>query len=643
MRQRAHPDQYHMDLPLSVEPTWRAPTGFPELSGTQVWDLECWDPNLMERGPGWRPGGEGYVAGFSVTTADYTGYYPIRHPGGLNFPVDQTKNWVRAQLKRPGPKIFASAQYDVGWLAREGLEVNPLEIHDVLLQAPLLDEFRRSYSLNSLGLDYEQEKKDERLLHEALARAGFGTSHAGIAKVPANCVGDYAEQDSRLTFKLWRRFNDMLVAEELGPVYELERSLVAVLIAMRMRGVPVNVRRAEEQYRTWSLERDAALAQVKHLTGIKVDPWNATACSMALAHRGIKCDRTSQGQPSVTADWLDAQDDDVARLISRARKLDKAAETFVKGFVLEHQHAGRVHCQFNQLRSDEGGTITGRFSSSVFNLQQIPIRDPEIGPLVRALFEAEHSKEDRELWLSGDYSSQEPRLTIHFAALTGLHGTRAVVERYRENPLTDWHQLGADFCGIARDQSKPINLGIAYGMGGPKLCRSLGLPTAYKEIFDKRLQQTITIEVAGPEGQAILDKYDAGLPFVRKLAKNCQRRGEQRGYVKTLLGRRSRFKKTYDGRWDDTRKAMNKLIQGSAADQTKEAMRQLYYDHGVTPLATVHDELACSVPDEKRARELTHVMEHAVELEVPTVVDCKLGQSWGTTKKLAWRDLGAER
>ena len=629
-----------IQLPLLTPDTAWSPPPFTELEGPQAWDTETWDPDLQEKGPGWIPGGEGYIAGFSVSADNFTGYFPIRHDGFGNLDPDQVIRYVKDQIKKPVPKIFANAPYDIGWMAKEEIRVRPEEIHDIQLQAPLLNEYRKSYSLDNLAKTYLDSGKETLLLREALASYGF--SNMGyIAKLPAPYVGPYAEGDAEKTRDLWKLFNGFIDKEELNKVYDLERALVPLTIAMRMRGVPVNVDRAEQLRADMKREQGELLNEVKRRTLVQVDPWIGQTIAAALESEGIKCPMTPKThQPSITAEWLEELKNPIADMILKVRKIEKAVGTFIDGHVLGYQRNGRVHAQFSQLRHDNDdttseytamkGTVGGRYSSDSPNLQQIPIRDPEIGWRIRDLFEGEEGED----WASADYSSQEPRLTVHFAAKANMPGSWDVVERYHQNPRLDFHGMVAEICGIPRDQAKPINLGLAYGMGGAKLCRQLGLPTAWKEIVDRETGQTIQIEIAGPEGQDILDKVNANAPFIGKLAKMCINVANDRGYIKTIFGRRCRFE-LYQGKRQWTHKALNRLIQGSAADQTKEAMRQLYYDHNVIPLATVHDELCFSVPDEVTAKRYARVMENAIPLEIPVICDIKYGRSWGTVKKLA--------
>lgn len=641
-RRYNNPNQLPLGL-SDLDSSWVS-QGLPELHGPQVWDLETWDPFLKKLGPGWAFKDRktyGHVAGFAVAADNIPKglYAPIRHEGGDNLAYDSVLRWARVQLAKPVPKIFAHATYDIGWLRTEGLDVKPEHVEDIQIQGPLLDEYRWGYSLDALANEHLHEGKDETKLEKALIAFGYidkgKPDKGGISKLPARYVGTYAEADARLTRGVWNIQKELIEAENLTQINKLENSMVHVLISMRERGVRINQDRVEQLIKQWKAEMQEMILRVYQWTDVHVRAWDSKSITEALRFCGIDALKTSKGKDSIVADWLEGfsnHPDEKVRVITKAigrlRKLDKAVNTFLKNFYLGHLVDGRVHVQFNALRSDEGGTISGRFSSSDFNMQQLPIRDEEIGPAVRSCVEPEEGKQ----WLAADYASQEPRLTVHWAVKAGFHSAIGAAKKYREDPETDYHQWIADICNIPRRPAKTINLGVAYGMGGPKLCRSLDLPTTWimKTLRDGTTRE---IEIAGPEGQAILDKYNRGAPFIMKLYRMAKERGTQKGFIRTLFGRKCRFRKGPMG-WEDARVGLNKLIQGSAADQMKETMRILFYEHGITPMVTVHDELGFSVQDVHEARRIVHLMENAVQLEVPTVVDLKLGPNWGSVEKV---------
>ena len=314
------------------------------------------------------------------------------------------------------------------------------------------------------------------------------------------------------------------------------------------------------------------------------------------------------------------------KLIARAREINKAHTTFIDT-ILKHQHKGRIHAEINQLRSDQGGTVTGRFSYNNPNLQQIPARNKELGPAIRSLFIPEGNKK----WGCFDYSQQEPRLVVHYAALQNLYGVDEVLDAYNQGDA-DFHTIVADMAEIPRSQAKTINLGLFYGMGKNKLQAELG--------------------VSKDKAEDLFKQYHNKVPFVKKLMDNVMQRAQNSGKIRTLLGRLCRYhlwepnqfgihkalpheaalmehgpgiKRAY------TYKALNRLIQGSAADMTKKAMIQLHKE-GIVPHIQVHDELDISVADEAEAEKIKSVMESAVDLEVPNKIDYESGPNWGNVK-----------
>ncbi len=294
---------------------------------------------------------------------------------------------------------------------------------------------------------------------------------------------------------------------------------------------------------------------------------------------------------------------------------------------MKYEHAGRIHAEIQQLRSDTGGTVSGRLSMSNPNLQQLPARNKDYGPLIRGLFLPEEGCQ----WGSFDYSQQEPRLVVHYAASIGegYEGSRELVDAYT-NASADFHQTVADLVGIDRKQAKTIGLGLMYGMGKHKLSNMLG--------------------VSYDEAQNLISKYNTKAPFVKLLSDRCMAKANNEGIIRTKLGRKCRF-----DMWEPkdfgvhtperfenasakygqanikrafTYKALNRLIQGSAADQTKQAIVSCY-EAGYLPLLQIHDELCFNIQDKNDVAKIKREMESCVELKVPSVVDVALGKDFG--------------
>tara|TARA_R110002126_G_scaffold11274_3_gene50924 strand:- start:12788 stop:14713 length:1926 start_codon:yes stop_codon:yes gene_type:complete len=608
-----------MDLGEKLVPDWNIPPEFPDLTMYPqiAIDLETCDPNLMTKGPGWARK-DGFIVGIAVAAGDNAWYFPIRHENGHNMDPKMTMKWLKRQMATPHiDKLMHNATYDLGWLLAEGVEVQGRVI-DTMITGAIVDENRFSYSLNNLGRDYIDMRKDEKMLRAAAKDWGIDPK-ADMWRLPPSYVGAYAEQDAFMTMKLWDRLKIEITSEELTHIFDLETSLIPLMVQMRMRGVRVDLDKADIAKRGLQEKVRELKAEIKHKTGVDIEPWAADSVRQVFDELNLSYPKTTTGAPSFTKQYLNSHPHEMCQAIVRLREFDKADSTFIDS-ILRHADNGRIHTEFHQLRSDDGGTVTGRFSSSNPNLQQIPARDPDIKKLIRGLFIPEEGK----MWGSFDYSSQEPRLLVHFAASMPNHMRSPVVdtivEEYHKGDV-DLHQMVADIAGITRKQAKVVNLGIMYGMGVGKLAAQLG--------------------VSDQEAKDIIDEHRDKVPFVKQLASVASKQGEKHGQIRTILGRKCRFhlwepttfgynkpmvlekaKEEYGGSLKRafTYKALNKLIQGSAADQTKKAMADCYAE-GLVPMLTVHDELCFSVENEEQSAKIKEIMENGLPLKIPSKVD----------------------
>lgn len=618
-----------MQFPLFQPPTeWVMPDGYPDLSSAKevAIDLETRDPNLTVLGSGW-PRKDGEIIGVAVAVEGGQWYFPIRHQIGPNFDAKMTLKWLQDVCTVDRDYIFHNAPYDVGWLLAEGVRIHG-RIVDTMVVAPLLDENRFSYALNAIGRDYLQERKSEVELREAADAFGVNAK-SEMYKLPAAHVGKYAEQDAALTLKLWKHFQTLIIKEDIGDIFDLELRVLNTIIPMRERGVRVDLDKAEIIKNDLETREQRLLDAITKQTGVAVEIWAAESVAKAFDALDLPYSKTEKtGAPSFTKGFLSNHPHEVPQMIVQAREYQKARSTFVDT-ILKHQINGRIHAELHPLRSDDGGTVTGRFSYSNPNLQQIPARHGEIGPMIRSLFLPEQDA----VWGAFDYSSQEPRIVVHYAKLMGFRGASDFAEQYNADARTDFHQMAANIVGVPRKQAKDINLGLFYGMGSKKLAASLGLE------FE--------------DAQELFAQYHDKVPFVRELSEYTTNRAASKGVIRTLLGRRCRFDKwepnkygswrpmTYQEAYGEhgpaikrafTYKALNKLIQGSAADQTKAAMVALA-EEGILPMIQVHDELDISVESEEQAKRITEIMETCVQLEVPSVVDAEFGPNWGEAKQ----------
>ena len=608
--------------------SWSVPAVFPQFSETETIavDLETYDPHLMTCGPGWATG-RGHVVGIGIATDNWNGYFPIRHEGGGNLDEGLVLRWLKNTLSSEKREvIFHNSLYDVGWLRREGVDVKG-KILDTIVAAPLVNENRYSYSLDNLGEFYCNEKKDESLLQNAALAFGVNPK-SEMYKLHAKYVGPYGEQDAVLTLKLWKKLKLEIAEQNLEKILDMECRLIPLLLEMRWRGVRVDEEKADTISKQLSLKEQKIMVEIKRQYGSEVNLWANASLQSIFEKNKIWFPRTAKGMPSFQKDWLEGHDHELPQLIVKARKLNKARTTFIDKMIKDHCFNGRIHAEAHAMRNDRGGTVSGRFSYSNPNLQQVPARDPEIGNLIRSLFIPEEGCQ----WGVFDYSQQEPRLTVHYADQMNLNGAENAVSQYRDDNA-DFHQIVADMAKIPRKQAKTINLGLSYGMGKEKLIKELGLDDT--------------------EAENLFQQYHANVPFIRALQDQCARVAMDRGFIKTFAGRRCRFD-LWESRYERTLplpleeakekygdnlkrsytyKALNRLIQGSAADMTKLAMLGLW-EEGIVPHLQVHDEVDISIENTEQANTVARIMETCVELAVPLLVDMELGTSWGETKDI---------
>ena len=613
---------------FKAQTEWICPENFPDLSGHEYVsiDLETKDPNLKTKGSG-SVIGQGEIIGIAVAVEGWSGYYPIGHREG-NMDKKKVLEWITKVCAADNTKIFHNAMYDVCWLKSYGIKINGFVI-DTMVMLSLIDENRRWYSLNSASYDYLGEVKNEQALKEAAEAAGVDAK-SEMYKLPAMYVGSYAEKDAELTLELFRVLSREIQKQNLQNVFDLETNLFPCLVDMRFNGVRVDVERAHTLKQKLVAEEEELLLQVKKETGIETQIWAARSIAQVFDKLSLPYSRTLKSNaPSFTKNFLKEHPHPLVQKIAKAREINKAHTTFIDT-ILKHEHKGRIHAEINPIKSDQGGTVTGRFSYSNPNLQQIPARNKDLGPMIRGLFIPEkHCK-----WGCFDYSQQEPRLVVHYAATTEPicfnDSVTKIVEKFKHDSV-DFHQTVADMANISRSQAKTINLGLFYGMGKAKLQAELGLNTKQ-------------------EAEDLFDQYHDKVPFVRELMNRTSSFAQTSGSIGTLLGRKCRFDKwepatfgmhtpmtleeaerTYGRgriRRAFTYKALNKLIQGSAADMTKKAMLDLYRE-GIIPHIQIHDELDLSVESPERAKKIIEIMENAVTLKVPNKVDYESGETWG--------------
>lgn len=641
-------------MPPIPDTGWVTPSAFPDLSRARVLSIDCEtkDLELLDNGPGWARG-VGHIVGVSVG-ADGGGrwYFPMRHEvePEQNMEPEKVLGWLRETLGNPAqPKVGANITYDVGWLMHEGVTVAG-QLIDIQFAEALLDE-RAEVSLETLAQKYLQEGKESNLLYkwcsDFYGGAPNGKQRANIYRAPPRLVGHYAESDADLPLRLAPIFYRLLEKEGMLDLFAMECDLIPLLIAMRMEGVTVNLPYAERLRDDLKAREIAAQAKLDTLAGRHVDINSSDSLAKAFDGAGIPYGRTAKGAPSFTKQFLAELNTPITNCINDIRKLAKLRGTFVESYILDSHVNGKVYCQFHPMRGDDGGTRSGRFSSSTPNLQNIPSRDEELAPLIRGLFIPDPGHQQ---WRKYDYSQIEYRFLIHFAQGPGANDVRRL---FNENPDTDYHEMALDLVApeagwdistkeLRKQHRKPvksINFGLIYGMGVDTLAANLGLTKA--------------------QGKALFAAYHKGVPFAKATMEACSSEALATGVITTILNRKSRFDLWEPVKWSGgsvalpyeraileygqlrrayTHKALNRRLQGSAADLMKKAMldcwkQGIFAETGV-PRLTVHDELDFSDPGgkERAFAEMQHVMETAIPLSIPVKADGECGPDWGHVK-----------
>ena len=738
-------------------------------------DLETCDPELRFTGPGYISK-VGFVAGIAICAEEGAWYIPIGHAKGNNYDKSEVIEWLNYTLSGDTEKIFHNAQYDVGWLNYIGVQLRG-RLFDTMLAAPLLNENRFSYQLDSLGKIYLNEGKYEEALkmaihqefdnvktHKTIIRLkekatdlcknypefieakkrtsqfydiwpeevqqryevlGFETDKYNHETFKLPCrrqddikallwatdpdeMGTYPIQDVELTYKLYKIFKKEIEKENLTKVMDLENELILPLLEMRIYGVRIDMDAAVSLDKQYTEEIDSLQYKLDEICGFPVDVNIDTDLVKICDKFNLKYSRTPKGNPCFSSEAVPKDEFGIFETILTIRKYFKARDTYIRGYMFGSTLDGWLHGQYNQLKSDDSGTVTGRLSSSMPNMQNMP--NPKTSPRgkeIRGLFLPDNKNEK---WLSMDYSGQEPKMLVHtvialnksFAKIAKVPkdeyvpgAALAMTEEFRGRSA-DFHTAVATICmkkefemlhktytdielKIAaknfRPKAKSIGLGVMYGSGNAKVA---------EEMTKKGYPMTIV------EAKGIRENIYAGVPFLDDLNRRLMKKAADRGYIRTILGRRGHFDLWECPIWDKeekekvgvenlnfktrqeayawynknkdnyqsiqppkrayTYKALNKYIQGSSADQTKTAMLHLYKRGNLNLNALdifyrrikdfhppkfktqVHDEINVSITKDEKPQWYQEIMENCIPLEVEVVADPVVCTRWSEAK-----------
>lgn len=635
-------------LPLfRPDSDWVPPTVLPDLRGKiaqMAIDTEGNDMGLTNKqGSGW-PTRNGYICGLSAAWREGSDvrffYAPVRHPNSTCFDPGLVADWVGQHAQAGITMITHHGSHDWGWMRTAWNLKCASSIADTEAMAMLVDENQLGYSLNRLCAWRGIKGKDEKLLEEAAELYGVD-SKSDLWRLDAKYVGPYAEQDAVSTLLLAEDLMKEIHAQQLQEALQLEHDLMPMVLEMRLRGIAVDVEAAQRRKHWLLRERDRVLARLARKLGrtsVTIEECRSPKSLEQMFHdEGVyNPHRTEKtGRMAFHAPWMRKHEHWLPRFVSRAEQLTDAANKFIQNFILDYAHNDRIHASINQFRGEEGGTRSYRFSYSDPPLQQAPHRAERFAKAFRGAFKPEAD----ELWASCDYSQQEYRLIVHYAAMLGLPKATEAAQRYLDNPDTDFHALVAQWTGLDRKPAKDCNFAKAYGAGILRFSQMIG-DTQERAV-------------------AIMQQYDRELPFVSMLNRYCTELAQKRGHLKLLDGARSHFdmwermayergkgfepaqpsRAAAEAKWPGQRvrrayahKALNRLIQGSAARQTKMWMRACWRE-GYVPLLQMHDELCFSVTSSKQIHRIAELGREVVELKVPMKVDAEYGISWATAEQ----------
>jgi len=640
---------------------WIKPTG--PIAGLETakvisLDTETYDPFIDVHGPGWARN-EGFVAGVSLATRDGGWYFPLSHTFDPSENIDNPDefwNWLRWLLNEHSmPIVGANLSYDYGWLSKHGVYPRG-EIHDVQYAEALIDTFAE-VALEILGWKYCHKGKETNALYDWIRQAYPNTPETKLRKEiyrsPVALAAPYAIEDAALPLAILDKQWPLIKKDELDYVYRLECDLIPMMVAMRQRGVKVDLEYAHELKSILKQQINDLYKSIKDDYGYTLTDTDSRRLGPFFEAQGIEVPRTADRNYSVQKEWLAGLEHPAGALVRDIRQKEKLIGTFINGHILGSNINGRVFPQFHQLRSDDGGTKVGRFSSSTPNLQQIPARTKE-GKLIRNMFLCD---DGTEAWVKFDYSQIHYRILAHYAIDNGDGSADRLRERYNADRKTDYHRdvymnvaplmgwstTDEDEIETYRRPVKNVNFGLLYGQSEKRLAYTTGFSLAAAEQFFKA--------------------YFAGASYVKPTMKATELEMMQQGYIDTILGRRTYFNEwepaeygvrgipcSYEqarAKWGNNirlaygYRAINYRFQGSEPDIMKSGMRALWRS-GVLrytgiPHVTVHDELGFSRLDNSPIVQeafafAQHTLENVIKLRVPLFVDRSEGPTWGKAK-----------
>jgi DNA polymerase-1 len=547
----------------------------------------------------------------------HTYYLPWGHAGG-NISEDAAQRYL--QSLRQKKLIMLNGPFDLHMTESAfgiDFEEQGCEVCDVGYYGALLDDSRRRFGLDSLSKEYLQEGK----LDAGLDMKRMASYHAGEVQA-------YARQDARLNLMLKHRMWPMMEEEELTEVAELEDRVIYATVEMERNGVPLDM----ELLNLWCSESEQIILklmwEINKRAGFRVDVKKREDLERLFRHLGIhNPNRTAvKGEQSFSDEVLAQFDHPIIMMVRLTLEYMSQRQKFLINYRNKVDSNGILRYALHQMSTDDGGTVSGRYSSSGLNreegvnIQQVskpgkqkitPKRIEELKqllglPYLKAFVIRQLFIPGSGLWGSWDAEQIEYRLFAHFAQ------DPRILAAYKADPHVDFHKLVMEMVkssggNLNRDRTKDLNFALIYGAGIPK---AAWMMKTSEEVAEKMFAM-----------------YHKAFPRVKPLLRGSTKRAEEQGYVTTILGRRRRFP---DKQF--THKAFNAEVQGSAAELNKLGIADLYEtrkETGITMRITLHDEADVDVPDEESAKKVQEILDRQrVELSVPILWSGGTGRNW---------------
>jgi DNA polymerase-1 len=607
----------------SVDSGWRAPQELPDISGYPAdarfgldTEFTFTDKNIQNA----------KQVGISICTPDNKKFYlPHGHYGGGNLDENSVRRWGKTQLAGRHLCIL-NAKADIVVMRNWGLDLEEIgaKVHDPAFKAALLDETRRRFNLQELAEDILGDKK-----------VGLEGDKSNIAEMSASEVGSYAEHDAYLHRELDIVQQKLIDEEGLTAVCELEDQLIYSTVAMETIGALIDRPKLECWVKEVDLAHQSAILELHRTTGLKINPNSSKDLAKLFHHYSLPIPTREEelgGGETFEEEYLSKVEHPCVRLVIAARKLHSLNTKYLKKYLKNLDHSNILRYSLHQLRGDEHGTVTGRYASAApssggINVQQVMKVESQLEEefirdwIVRELF----IPADGKIYVSADASQIEFRWFAHYSK------SERLIREYNEDPTMDFHQLVANMLGQKRKDAKHNNFGKLYTMGIPKLARKLGLScTCGCDTKEQWNRANHHAECRMRKAFAISKEYDEKFPEAKVLSNEAMKVAKNRGYVRTVMGRRRRYPTK-----ERLHSALNAIIQGTAADTLKIKLLDTYNNRKLLKLdlrATVHDELDGDIdPDpkyKKMFKELLESPDSRIACRVPLLWDIETGANW---------------